>query len=115
MTSNVRSNRILELANASSNKKSMELSPYPTPTEKRKKKRRSEDDEPVNGDLDEQNLAKEELESYMRPEFLNRIDEIVIFSQLEKSDFLSISELIVEETIKRAEDESEIARLLGID
>mmetsp|Transcript_22865 Transcript_22865/g.27989 ORF Transcript_22865/g.27989 Transcript_22865/m.27989 type:complete len:983 (+) Transcript_22865:165-3113(+) len=118
MTSNVGSKRILELANASSNKKSMELPPSSTPPERRKKKRRSEDDEPINGDFDEQNLAtmyadmsvvvKEELESQMRPEFLNRIDEIVIFSPLGQSDLRSISELIVEETIKRAEDEREI-------
>ena len=88
---NLDSKLTLTCWNASSNKRSMELPPYPTPPKKRKKKRRSEDDQPVNGDFEEQNLVKEELESQMRAEFLNRIDGIVIFSPLGKFDLFSIS------------------------
>ena len=46
--------------------------------------------------------VKEELESNMRPEFLNRIDEIVVFSPLSTSNLAKITRLIVDRTIERA-------------
>ena len=46
----------------------------------------------------------EELKNYFRPEFLNRIDEIVIFSTLSSDLMLEIVELQLSELKKRLED-----------
>lgn len=42
-------------------------------------------------------LVTEELESYFRPELLNRIDEIVIFQPLQKKQILEIMEKMLQE------------------
>jgi ATP-dependent Clp protease ATP-binding subunit ClpC len=47
------------------------------------------------------NLVKEELKNYFRPEFLNRVDEIIIFRQLTKEEVKEISELLLAEVYKR--------------
>lgn len=52
--------------------------------------------------------VKEALEASMKPELLNRMDEIVVFSPLSTSDLESITSLILSKTIKRAEDEQEL-------
>ena len=52
--------------------------------------------------------VKEALEASMKPELLNRMDEIVVFSPLSPSDLSSITALILNKTIKRAEDEQEL-------
>ena len=39
---------------------------------------------------EKQNNVSESLKSHFRPEFLNRIDEIIIFQSLNKEDLLSI-------------------------
>jgi len=41
------------------------------------------------------------LRESFRPEFLNRIDEIVIFRQLEKEQLRQITDLLLEETRRR--------------
>jgi ATP-dependent Clp protease ATP-binding subunit ClpB len=43
---------------------------------------------------------KERLRQYFRPEFLNRIDEIVIFNSLSKNDMLKIVDIQLE-TVKQ--------------
>jgi len=53
-------------------------------------------------------VVKEELESEMKPEFLNRIDEIIVFAPLGKADLRSIATLLVKETARRAQQEREI-------
>jgi len=50
-------------------------------------------------------VVKEELESSMKPELLNRIDEIIIFSPLGNSELFSVASLLLQETISRAEKE----------
>jgi hypothetical protein len=50
-------------------------------------------------------VVKEELEASMKPEFLNRIDEIVVFSPLSGSDLALIAGLIVDKIITRASQE----------
>merc|ERR1712238_117418 len=45
-------------------------------------------------------LVNEELKKYFRPEFLNRLDEIIVFNHLTKSDVKQISEI----TIKQLQD-----------
>lgn len=46
-------------------------------------------------------LVNEELKHYFRPEFLNRLDEIIIFRQLTKSDVTQIAEILLKQIFKR--------------
>ena len=46
-------------------------------------------------------LVNEELKKYFRPEFLNRLDEIIVFSHLNRSNIVDISELIIKELTDR--------------
>jgi len=52
--------------------------------------------------------VKEELELSMKPELLNRIDEIVIFAPLEGKELRAIAELLLNESVKRAKEERNI-------
>ena len=102
MTSNVGSRRIMELSKLN------------------KAARVSEGDSSLNGGRDlhqeEQDalytmlseVVKEELEGTMRPELLNRMDEIVVFSPLSNTDLTSIAQLILDRTIERAQSEQEL-------
>ncbi|MEQ8196769.1 MAG: ATP-dependent Clp protease ATP-binding subunit, partial [Clostridiaceae bacterium] len=49
----------------------------------------------------------EELKRSFRPEFLNRIDDIIVFHSLEESDLLQIVDLMLNSIVKRV-DEQEI-------
>ncbi|GAB4541904.1 MAG: ATP-dependent Clp protease ATP-binding subunit [Pleurocapsa sp.] len=46
-------------------------------------------------------LVNEELKSYFRPEFLNRLDEIIVFRQLSKDEVKEISEILLKEVFQR--------------
>ncbi len=46
-------------------------------------------------------LVNEELKNYFRPEFLNRLDEIIIFSQLTKDDVGQIAEIMIKQLTDR--------------
>lgn len=46
-------------------------------------------------------LVIEELKAYFRPELLNRIDEVVVFRALEKTQMLEILNMMLEEVKKR--------------
>lgn len=50
------------------------------------------------------NLVNEELKQYFRPEFLNRLDEIIVFRQLTKAEVKQIADIMLGEVFKRAED-----------
>ena len=50
-------------------------------------------------------VVKEELETEMKPELLNRIDEIVIFSPLGDVELRSVASLLLDKTIGRAKEE----------
>ena len=52
--------------------------------------------------------VKEALEASMKPELLNRMDEIVVFSPLSTTDLESITSLILSKMVKRAEAEQEL-------
>ena len=52
--------------------------------------------------------VKEALEDSMKPELLNRMDEIVVFSPLSSTDLASITSLILSKTIQRAEAEQDL-------
>ncbi len=99
MTSNVGSKRIMDLSKLeSAMKKTVE----------------------PNGGADSENEAadalyaklsdvvKDELEQTMRPELLNRMDEIVVFSPLSGNDLRSIAQLIMNKVVERAEEEQEL-------
>nr|YP_009397927.1 Clp protease ATP binding subunit [Sonderella linearis]ARW67113.1 Clp protease ATP binding subunit [Sonderella linearis] len=46
-------------------------------------------------------LVNEELKQYFRPEFLNRLDEIIVFKQLTKEEVREIAELMLNEVFDR--------------
>ncbi len=46
-------------------------------------------------------LVNEELKQYFRPEFLNRLDEIIVFRQLTKDEVKLIADILLEEVFKR--------------
>lgn len=54
------------------------------------------------------NVVKEELEKQMKPELLNRIDEIVVFSPLSRTDLFEIAQLLVDKIVSRAETEQKM-------
>ncbi len=47
----------------------------------------------------------EELKKTFRPEFLNRVDEIVVFHQLQKDDLVKITAILVNDISKRLKDQ----------
>ncbi len=57
------------------------------------------------------NAVNGELKKIFPPEFLNRIDETVIFSRLGKSEIRKISEKTVNDTVKRLEEKGIIAEV----
>jgi ATP-dependent Clp protease ATP-binding subunit ClpC len=49
-------------------------------------------------------LVNEELKKYFRPEFLNRLDEIIVFSHLTRQDVTQISEIMINELKDRMKE-----------
>jgi len=49
-------------------------------------------------------LVNEELKQYFRPEFLNRLDEIIVFRQLTKNEVKEIAEIMFQEVFARLQD-----------
>ncbi|MGQ9838110.1 MAG: ATP-dependent Clp protease ATP-binding subunit [Cyanobacteriota bacterium] len=47
------------------------------------------------------NLVNEELKQYFRPEFLNRVDEIIVFRQLNKEEVKQIADILLKEVFDR--------------
>ncbi len=48
-------------------------------------------------------LVNEELKQYFRPEFLNRLDEIIVFRQLSRDEVKEIAEIMLKEVFSRME------------
>ena len=44
-----------------------------------------------------QTLVNEELKQYFRPEFLNRLDEIIVFRQLSKAEVKEIADIMLKD------------------
>jgi len=60
-------------------------------------------------------LVNEELKKYFRPEFLNRLDEIIVFSHLTKNDVTQISEIMIkqlQDRMKEKEIELEVKNVV---
>merc|ERR1711907_856271 len=49
-------------------------------------------------------LVKDELRNFFRPEFLNRIDEIIVFSHLTRSDIWEICALMIKQLEDRLKE-----------
>ena len=49
-------------------------------------------------------LVNEELKQYFRPEFLNRLDEIIVFRQLTKQEVKEIADIMLKGVFSRAEE-----------
>ena len=52
--------------------------------------------------------VNDELKNYFRPEFLNRLDEIIVFRQLTKSEVGEISEILLKEVSDRLQEQRDI-------
>src|SRR6201990_1602834 len=50
------------------------------------------------------NKVQEELKSHFRPEFLNRVDDIIVFHQLEREEIFSIVDLMIAKVDGRLKD-----------
>ena len=60
-------------------------------------------------------LVNEELKKYFRPEFLNRLDEIIVFNHLTKNDVKQISEIMIkqlQDRMKEKEIELEVKNVV---
>lgn len=57
------------------------------------------------------NLVNEELKQYFRPEFLNRVDEIIVFRQLNKDEVAEIAEIMLKEFFKRIKEKDIILQV----
>jgi ATP-dependent Clp protease ATP-binding subunit ClpC len=53
-------------------------------------------------------LVQEELKKFFRPEFLNRIDDIIVFNHLSKHDIWEICGLMLNQLTKRLEEQGAI-------
>ncbi|ELR96625.1 ATP-dependent Clp protease ATP-binding subunit [Gloeocapsa sp. PCC 73106] len=51
-------------------------------------------------------LVNEELKNYFRPEFLNRLDEIIVFRQLNKEEVTEIAEILLKDVFSRLTDKN---------
>jgi len=52
-----------------------------------------------------QSLVNEELKQFFRPEFLNRLDEIITFRQLSRNEVKQIADLMLQEVANRLADQ----------
>jgi ATP-dependent Clp protease ATP-binding subunit ClpC len=50
--------------------------------------------------------VQEELKRFFRPEFLNRLDDIIVFQQLTKTDLVQIADIMLAELISRASEKN---------
>ena len=59
-----------------------------------------------NGEIKEESetLVMNDLRAHFRPEFLNRLDEIIMFKPLTKKDIYEIVELLIQDLNKRLQD-----------
>lgn len=49
-------------------------------------------------------MINEELKNFFRPEFINRIDEIIVFNHLNKKEVNSVADILLEDVYKRLRD-----------
>jgi len=59
-----------------------------------------------NRELQASERVHKALSSFLRPEFINRIDEILVFRHLDKSDFVSIADIMMHKLSKHLAEKS---------
>ena len=101
MTSNVGSRDILNLSRLESAARLVNGE-----SESDTKDKQQQEDDLLYARLSE--TVKDALEDTMKPELLNRMDEIVVFSPLSSSDLSSISDLLLSKITQRAESEQDL-------
>jgi ATP-dependent Clp protease ATP-binding subunit ClpC len=52
--------------------------------------------------------VNDELKNYFRPEFLNRLDEVIVFRQLTKTEVSEISDLLLKEVSRQLQEQRDI-------
>ncbi|MDJ0899321.1 MAG: ATP-dependent Clp protease ATP-binding subunit [Xenococcus sp. MO_188.B8] len=52
--------------------------------------------------------VNDELKNYFRPEFLNRLDEVIVFRQLSKPEVSQIADILLSEIAQRLQEQREI-------
>jgi ATP-dependent Clp protease ATP-binding subunit ClpC len=57
-------------------------------------------------------LVNQELKNQFKPEFLNRLDEIIVFSQLTLDDITQIAEIMIKQLIKRVQKQNGITLII---
>jgi ATP-dependent Clp protease ATP-binding subunit ClpC len=67
-------------------------------------------DSPDSDNIDSQygrmaELVNEELKQYFRPEFLNRLDEVIVFQQLTKQDLSQIADIMLAQLCARTQEQ----------
>jgi ATP-dependent Clp protease ATP-binding subunit ClpC len=58
----------------------------------------------ANKDRDTKGVVETQLKKFFSPEFLNRIDDIIVFNSLEKNDIIKILDIRMARMLKRIED-----------
>ncbi|MCL1465125.1 ATP-dependent Clp protease ATP-binding subunit [Argonema galeatum] len=58
-------------------------------------------------------LVNEELKQYFRPEFLNRIDEIIVFRQLSNEEIKKIADILLKEVFNRLTEQGITLEVTG--
>lgn len=69
----------------------------------------------IDEDMVEREQLCEKLQSYFRPEFLNRIDEIIVFNPLQREGLKDIACVNINAFLKRLKEEKEIEMEVGED
>jgi len=59
------------------------------------------------------NLVNAELKNYFKPEFLNRLDEIIIFNQLTLDDISKIANILIEQLTTRVKKQGFSLKVTG--
>merc|ERR1712157_606874 len=68
-----------------------------------------DDDDDIHDIYTQMNIVvKEELEHNFKPEFINRIDDVVTFSPLQTKHLKNIAQLLLDDTIQRAKKERNV-------
>ena len=55
-------------------------------------------------------LVNEELKQFFRPEFINRLDEIIVFRQLNKEEIKQIADILLQEIFSRLTEQVSLCR-----
>ena len=55
-----------------------------------------------------QTRVQDEMKQYFRPEFLNRLDEVIVFAQLTQAEVTQVAEILLEDIAKQIKEQRQI-------